>query len=213
MGYIPEGDILIHAGDCTMDIGKRSLREFLQWFQAQGHPIKMFIAGNHDGAFQKWPELARQMVKDEAPDVHYLEESGMEAMGKKFWGSPWTPTFYDWHFMADRGEAIAQHWAKIPKDTDVLITHGPPFGYLDKSNNWDSANGKRFEDCLGDRDLYQYAYGNGAYLDLHVWGHIHGSGGRQVKHWNDDGWPTLMVNASIMDEAYMPTHKPVVIDL
>ncbi len=53
--------------------------------------------------------------------------------GLKFYGSPWQPTFHNWAFNLDRGEEIKKVWDKIPNDTDVLITHGPPFGILDKT--------------------------------------------------------------------------------
>ena len=61
----------------------------------------------------------------------YLEDSGVVIDGLKFWGSPWTPEFFDWAFNARRGLQLFDKWQKIPLDTDVLITHGPPAGILD----------------------------------------------------------------------------------
>ncbi len=208
---IPDGDILVHAGDLTQDIGRADLRNFLKWFEAQPHKHKVFIAGNHDGALEKWPDLARQMIRETAPSCTYLQDSGCEIMGLKLWGMPYTPTFYNWFFMRDPGEAMARHCDMIPGDTDVLVTHGPPFGFLDKSNNWNSATGEKFKDCLGSRDLRDAMYRVRPLL--HVYGHIHGSGGRQTTYIDNDGHKTILVNASLMDEAYIPNHKPVVIDL
>ena len=56
-------------------------------------------------------------------------------MGYKFYGSPWSPTFYNWGFNADRGPDILKWWKKIPTETDILITHGPPHKILDKCMN------------------------------------------------------------------------------
>jgi hypothetical protein len=36
--------------------------------------------------------------------------------------------FYDWAFLKHRGDAINEIWKKIPKDVDILVTHGPPLG-------------------------------------------------------------------------------------
>jgi len=39
-----------------------------------------------------------------------------------------TPEFCEWGFMKARGEPIQEIWNKIPDQTDILITHGPPLG-------------------------------------------------------------------------------------
>lgn len=207
---VPAGDILIHAGDCTDDIGMAALREFLIWFEQQPCPEKILIAGNHDGAFEKWPDLARQMVKEYAPSVHYLQDSEVNIGGLTIWGSPYTPTFFDWYFMRDRGEKIRHHWDLIPDNVDVLVTHGPPFSQLDLSNHWNESTGRKWEDHLGCRDLWDAV--QRVKPQLHVFGHIHGSGGRRT-YTHDDGWRTEMVNASQVDEAYIPNRKPIVVEL
>ena len=189
---VPLGDILIHCGDCTNDLGQASLRNFLIWFDRQPHKLKLFIAGNHDGAFENWPQQAREMVKDVADSCVYLEDSGYEYEGIKFWGSPVTPSFCNWFFNRDRGQKIKCHWDKIPQGTDVLITHGPPNGILDKSG-FDNENAG-CEDLL---DAVQRIK-----PQIHCFGHIHHSyGAKQV-----DG--TVFVNASICDEGYKPTRQP-----
>ena len=64
----------------------------------------------------------------------YLEDSSCEVLGYKIWGSPWTPWFCDWGFNARRGEESKSHWDKIPNDTDIILTHGPPLGFGDKTD-------------------------------------------------------------------------------
>ncbi len=124
-------DVLIHCGDCTNDAGRANLRNFLQWFEKQDAPRKILIAGNHDWAFEKWSLLAKLMVKEVAPSVTYLEDDEVTIDGVKFYGSPITPTYFDWAFNRERGERIRRYWDMIPHDTNVLITHGPPKGILD----------------------------------------------------------------------------------
>lgn len=193
---VPKGDVLIHCGDATADIGQADLRRFLIWFEARPAPRKILIAGNHDGAFEKWPDLAQAMVKELAPSVTYLQDSGCEIEGIKFWGSPVSPRFCDWFFNRDRGPAIKRHWDMIPNDTDVLITHCPPFGILDLTNDGDKA---------GCRDLYEAI--NRVKPVLNCFGHIHRSYGT-MPYIHDDGWKTVCMNASICGEDYKPTRQP-----
>ena len=58
--------------------------------------------------------------------VHYLEDSGVEIAGTRWWGSPWQPEFNSWAFNLPRGEPLSEKWALIPDDVDVLVTHSPP---------------------------------------------------------------------------------------
>lgn len=210
-GYLPQtlphGDILIHAGDWTHDAGKAAVVDFLDWFQSQPHAIKIFIAGNHDLITERAPSVFRDLYKAHAPDCIYLEDSSTNACGLTFWGSPVSPRFFNWAWNRDRGEEIRKHWDLIPANVDVLVTHGPPFGLCDLSNNWNPATGKKFDDHLGCKDLYEAVLKTKPML--HVFGHIHGSGGKQDKIIHDDGNKTLFVNAGLMDESYIPNHKPV----
>lgn len=127
---LPGGECIVHAGDVS---GKGTIPEiqmFLDWFSSLNYTHKIFIAGNHDHLFEKDPSLAQSMV-DSYPGLTYLNDSGAEIEGIKFWGSPVTPYFYNWAFNR-YSDQIAQHWEMIPADVDFLITHGPPKGILDQ---------------------------------------------------------------------------------
>lgn len=50
---IPAGDILIHAGDFSRKGEKKELQQFYQAFNDLPHPIKLFIAGNHEITLDK----------------------------------------------------------------------------------------------------------------------------------------------------------------
>jgi hypothetical protein len=87
---VPDGDILIHAGDfMTYGNAPREIIDFNAWLGRQPHPNKIVIAGNHDRLFESHPNPARALVTNGI----YLEDSGVELEGLKFWGSPVQPPF------------------------------------------------------------------------------------------------------------------------
>ena len=218
-GTLPDGDVLVHAGDCT-NVGKpHEVKEFVEWFMnLKGFDTKIFIAGNHDFAFEehRYPynkgdyDWYYHLMNEEnlsQSDVVYLEDNSFiiesPEFGKpiKFWGSPWQPEFYNWAFNLPRmGEELEKYWSMIPEDTDVLITHGPPNGFGDYVNNWRQPI--RNVGC----ELLTFHVKRVKPL-LHVFGHIHeGYGMYTNEH-------TSFVNASICTERYIPSNKPVVIEL
>lgn len=127
---IPDCDLLLLGGDyCPISDFREDwyVRQFAPWLKMQGETKKVIgVAGNHDFVFQNDPIVLTEM------DWIYLEDSGYEWQGLKFWGSPWQPTFHNWAFNADESE-LEKYWSMIPDDTDVLLLHGPPHGYGDFS--------------------------------------------------------------------------------
>lgn len=195
MKEVPDGDVLVFAGDLMNDGWDWSdIERFNAWFSALPHKHKLAVAGNHDWLFEKNRDAAKGMLD---ASVTYLEDSGCEIDGFKFWGSPVQPTFGNWAFNVQRGGNIRRHWNLIPDDIDVLITHGPPLGYRD----WSHLGGPN----LGCADLRIAV--ERIKPQLHVFGHIHGGAGK------GSNGVTTFVNASFVNEAYRPTFAPTVIDL
>ena len=190
---IPDGDVLIHAGDATIAGTYDEVKTFANWLHSQPHKHKIFVAGNHDWLFQREPSIARSLFVGVA---HYLQDSSVEIEGVKFYGSPWQPEFCNWAFNLPRGLPLAKKWDLIPRDTDVLITHGPPYSVLDQSH----PKGEE----LGCGELLNAVVW--VRPQVHVFGHIHGGYGT-----HKDG--TLFVNASICDEAYHPVNAPIVFEV
>ena len=126
---VPDGDILIHAGDITRHGHLHELEDFNNWLGGQPHQHKIVIAGNHDWCFEATPNESRSTITN----AIYLQDESVTISGFKFYGSPWQPFFFDWAFNLQRGEEIADKWALIPNDVDVLVTHGPAYGILDKT--------------------------------------------------------------------------------
>ena len=186
------GDVLVHAGDVS-NVGKaHEIKQFLDWFSNTDFTHKVFIAGNHDFGFETHNDIAPEYKEK---GVHYLFDSEVVIDGVKFYGSPWQPEFYDWAFNLPRGEKLAEKWAKIPMDTDILITHGPAYGMLDYT-----IGGQQ----VGCQDLYHKIME--VQPKIHVCGHIHWAYGQK------NFFGIEFLNACVLNEKYIHENKPIVID-
>lgn len=195
---VPDGDILIHSGDFSNIGNPYEVADFLDWFSSHPHQYKIFIAGNHDLSFErKKTQAVNSLLFDLDLNIFYLQDSEVTIDGVKFYGTPWQPEFNDWAFNLPRGEKLIEKWNKIPLDTNVLITHGPAFGYLDYSIYSRTPVG--CEDLLNRIKEVK--------PQIHICGHIHdGYGVKYDKY-------TTYFNASICDESYKPTNTPWVVHI
>lgn len=183
---LPGGDLLIHSGDCSGSELEEAL-EFLDWFQGQNYRYLILVPGNHDSIFELIPELMEEECKKRS--IILLNDSGCEIEGIKVWGSPVQPWFCDWAFNRHRGADIQKHWDLIPKDTEILITHGPPHRIGDEIVKRDGSI-----EHVGCEDLYRSILQTE--VKLHVFGHVHeGSGCSYVEG-------RTFINASSIDERY-----------
>lgn len=201
--YIEPCDVLAIAGDICphfeRQVGGRGdifgqaqwlADEFSDWLD--GVPATEVVGcwGNHDWIGQKRPDLVPKHLR-----WHLLTDQGVEVLGLKVWGSPWQPHFRDWAFNAPpglEGEAfLAAKWAMIPRDTNILIVHGPPHGYGDVAPDGRPTGSLSLAACIADIQP-----------SLSVHGHIHC--GRGVARLGE----TIVVNASVLDEQYRMVHVP-----
>jgi Icc-related predicted phosphoesterase len=196
---LPGGDILIYAGD-LMNSGRNinDIKSFCEWFSSLDmYKHKVFIAGNHDRMFQNDYHGAMEIVNS-YDNITYLQDSGTEIEGIKIWGSPWQPWFYNWAFNLPRnGKELKEKWDLIPEDTDILITHGPAYGFVD------TVVGRRNEN-LGCELLIQRILE--VKPKFHVCGHIHTGYGVME---TDD---TTFINASVLNESYNYTQRPITLN-
>jgi Icc-related predicted phosphoesterase len=189
---VPDGDILIHAGDATLNGRLTAINEFNAWLGTLSHAHKIVVAGNHDWGFQRQPAQARALMTNAV----YLQDTTVTIEGLKIYGSPWQPWFYDWAFNLRRGSEIAARWELIPADTEVLVTHGPPYGFHDLT-----PQGR----AVGCQDLLRRI--EEIKPRLHIFGHIHNGYGMSMAS------GTTFINASICDEQYRPCNAPIVYDM
>lgn len=199
-GDLPGGDILIHAGD-FMNSGyhKKEVIEFLNWFSSiKGYDKKIFIAGNHDRILENDPTWSSLTIKD-YNNIIYLQDEGYsiydidDDSSVKLYGSPWQPAFYNWAFNLPRNcEEMKSKWDAIPTNTDILITHGPPFGYQDIPGGQSIRVG-----C----EMLRHRVDE-LRPKIHVFGHIHGANGY---YFNGH---THFFNASVLNERYSYANLP-----
>lgn len=197
MSAIPDGDVLIHAGDCTGNGSLPALDDFTRWFGAQPHQHKILIAGNHDFSFERYPEWSREMCEKQG--ITYLQGESVSIGALKFYGFPWQPIFRHMAFNAREGE-LRGRLKRVPDDTHVLVSHGPALNVLDY------IPAERVH--VGCRALAQ-RIDQLPHLKVHVCGHIHESYGFSARE--SDGMK--FANASICTERYKPTNPPIIIDL
>jgi Icc-related predicted phosphoesterase len=183
---VPYGDVLIHAGDFTyFNRAARVVEDFNAWLSELPHKHKIVIPGNHESRAggARWAERITAAT--------VLINGGIEIEGIRIWGSPNTPL--DWGaFGSSTADELAVLYGRIPLDTDILVTHGPPFGILDR----ESENGEP----QGCRELLTAV--RSIRPTLHVFGHIHQGYGR----FSDNN--TVYVNAALPGSEGRLTKKP-----
>lgn len=188
---IPPGDIIVHSGDLTEAGTKAETQNFLKWFSQLPHQHKILIAGNHDFYLEKKRDSLDSIIPE---NIYYLENSGISINNVNFWGSPYQPGNGGWAFNSHPGKEMQEHWKKIPANTDFLITHTPPFGFLDELDD---------KMHIGCEKLAQQV--QQLKLPYHIFGHNH----------NDYGIvrtkETVFINASSLDNRYRPINAPLVI--
>ncbi|KAF7440933.1 hypothetical protein PC9H_001282 [Pleurotus ostreatus] len=209
---IPSGDVLLHAGDLSSWGYTKHLRPTLDWLKSLPHPIKVIIAGNHDlcldgalrrefgagflGTVSALPdalEVAQSVVLgNDAKEagIIYLEHEACTVTSHsgrnwKIYGSPAAPEYAQGAFQYRTDAEAEEVHARIPEDTDILLTHTPPHKILDQTRKGINAGCKR----LAQRMTELHA------CRLHVFGHIHEATGAQVI--SDGAINRVAVNAAM----------------
>lgn len=191
---IPNGDVVICAGDFCNSGSLEDVIAFNGWFSRLPCRHKILVAGNHDVCFENNLAVAKTFLNK---NIIYLQDEAIEIEGVKFYGSPWQLPFMNWAFNLPEDE-LHKKFERIPDDVDILITHSPPYGILD------STPAKK---DLGSRALLEKVYK--VKPRYHVFGHIHHGYGKYV----DKTHNITFINASLLDEGYNFVNKPVVIEL
>jgi hypothetical protein len=181
---IPDGDILIHAGDLTNAGTISEIQTQIDWIDSLPHKYKIAIAGNHD----TYLDPRSRSTLDETDrtgslkwrGIRYLQHSSTTLAfqlknGSKtltVYGAPQIPLCggVEFAFQYPRGQDA---WSDtIPKGTDILVTHTPPKYH---------------------RDIYAPSLGCEWLLKevwkvrplLHIFGHVHAGAGREVVWWDE----------------------------
>jgi len=178
---IPDGDILIFAGDMSVCRTVQDVAGFNAFLKTLPHRYKVVVGGNHDHLLASSPDLARELLQD----AIYLQDEEVDIAGIKIYGAPWQPIFNTNAcdaFALPRGKVISEKWDMIPADTDILITHSPPSGIMDE----DGGVSHGCSDLLKVVQRIEPRF--------HVFGHIHNHNGMQTVA------KTTFVNCNVKDK-------------
>jgi calcineurin-like phosphoesterase family protein len=191
LGTLPDGDVLIHAGDALAYGTEKEFWPFSVWMAHQPHALKIYVPGNHDFFVEENLSLATRTLADGR--VHTLVDKALVWKGMRFYGSPWVPNLLGWAYYGNSAW-LTRKFGDIPGDTDVLVTHGPPNEFLD----WVDEGVH-----VGSPELQRRVAELAGQLKLHVFGHIH------------EGYGTYdhMVNAAVCNREYEPINAPIVVDI
>jgi Icc-related predicted phosphoesterase len=199
---IPDGDMLICAGDFSMRAKMHNVTEFARWFKAQPHQYKIIVPGNHD----MFCEGNISWCRTEFEPAVLLNHEEKEVAGYRVFGSPYSSAIHDpsdWSFdYPPGGRKSKELWDFIPSGIDILITHGPPKGILDLVRF--PAYGE--DPHVGDANLLENV--KRVLPRIHLFGHIHEGSGSYTA----DTWTTKFYNTCICDVRYDPTNPVTVID-
>ncbi len=176
IGRMPDADVIVHSGDFTHFGTDDECLKFLNWFIELPYKHKIFVVGNHDLCLYD-----ADNIENLPANVHFLQDRGATIDGVRFYGTGY------------------MHYAAIPADTQVLVTHEPPLGILDR------------EESLGIGE-----YGSGEILKqvfelpalrLHLFGHSHNNYGLCLKS------GIVFSNAALMAYDIKIEREPRVIEL
>lgn len=182
LGNMPAADIIIHSGDVSFAGTTKEVDDFIDWFGSLSYQYKIFIAGNHDYALEgKAAERIQQYLPE---NCFYLCDNGVKINGIQFWGIPF-------FFSPEDTRLDLRSTELIPDNTDILISHRPPYGILDESNN-------RKYGCNGLLEAVSRISPT-----YHLFGHIHDAYGIEKQN------HTTFVNAAVVDPTYKLVNNPI----
>lgn len=196
---VPDGDILIHAGDMTNAGSVADIQAQVNWLTTLPHKEIIVVCGNHDTYLD--PRTRQSLSEDERRGnvewgrIHYLQhrrlsltiesgrDSGMEGGESRpllssnrrirIYGAPQIPACGPMSVHAFQYPRAQDAWSEtVPEDTDILVTHTPPKWHLDLP----LPDGLGCEHLLREVERVKPA--------LHVFGHVHWGAGKTVVWWD-----------------------------
>lgn len=208
---IPECDLLLVGGDITpmwdhrLEFQADWLKTtFVDWLKKVPAEKIVGIAGNHDFILEENPDFGHSFP------WHYLHDKTLviPKWNLKIHGTPWTPRFGKWALMAP-DSTLMEKWDKIPSDVDILLSHGPMYGYADIVSGYSlTKRGWEHSTRVGSQTLRnKIDYGMFPNMKLFICGHIHEAHG--IYPVNDQ---LTVYNVSHMNDIYEPVNEPTVIE-
>ncbi|KAJ5545230.1 hypothetical protein N7461_007534 [Penicillium sp. DV-2018c] len=170
---VPDGDVLIHAGDLTQSGSFQELQNALDWLRALPHPHKIVVAGNHELLLDSAQDDGSSRAASERAqlnwgDIIYLEndETTIYCPNGRSTGVLILPNMATGPF--NTLEIGMYGLAQYQDGIDVLVTHSPPLGHLDL--------------LMGCPHLLRTLWR--VPPRLHVFGHVHEGAGTEMMLFN-----------------------------
>lgn len=195
---IPDCDILIHSGDFSIDGHPGEYEQFNNWLGKQKIPYKIVILGNHDLDHMMRDEHVDPLIesKKRLSNAIVLNSQFVEIEGIKIYGIPWF-WFNTWNFGYKDIRYEDTEDFTIPNDTDILVTHAPPFGMLDSQS--------------GSKKLFsEIALKNPKF---HLFGHIHEMYGCKKILWSNNKTTYCINSSSVQQDSSRIINRPTVIKI
>jgi Icc-related predicted phosphoesterase len=200
---VPSGDILVHSGDFSNNGTVEETIEFIGFMNSLNHKYKILVLGNHERGWDNGlgkglkERPNNNKIKDldlllKGTGIILLHDNSVTIEGIKFYGMPWNNLTKSAFGLPKKD--LKTVWENIPVDTQVLVTHIPPYGILDSNNG----------NHNGSKKLYERVKKLG--IPIHLFGHIHEQSNFLIKD------NTLFSNAALYSRD-QPQGKPVVINI
>lgn len=203
------GDILCVTGDfMSSGYNEEDVYSFIEWVKEQPYKIKVVISGNHDRFCESHEQLVKNIFGKYYDDgVRYIQDEMIDVEGLKIYGTPFQNFFCNWAFNIKDSDELSSIYKKIPEGLDILMTHCPPYDILDKSHrpNFHNLTG---ESPLGSKELKDRLDEMENPPKYHVFGHIHGDGGKVASIGE-----TIYINASVCNEDYRPVNDVITLEI
>lgn len=202
---VPDGDVLVHAGDLTNTGKYVELLHVVDWMKNLPHEHKLIVCGNHELEVSGDTQLVKDIFEKDG--IRVIHDEVVDIDGVKFYGQPRTPEFFDWGWMYRRGFEANQIWSGLPEGIDVVVCHGPPFGYGDVCPDYTNRHKGTSASLVHVGCAEQAQRLSEVKPSFVVCGHVHFSYGPHATPWG-----TVVVNSSICTERYEPSNRPPVIN-
>ena len=186
--------VLSHCGDfCDgFHVDEEDIFNIDRWLGEQDFDQIICVGGNHDFVAQERVAVGQTVFENAV----YLEHESVTFNGLKIFGSPWVPDLDGWAYFLDDDER-SEKWETIPTDTDILVTHTPPLGILDKPRSGYSVGCSYLRARIEELDS----------LRFHCFGHVHASYGQ----WDES--QITFYNATSVNSDYCMVNRPVIVEI
>lgn len=147
--FLPEGNILVHSGNFTVNGTDDEFTYFDSWLASVKdiYHYRVVCLGHRDvKRFGTEWDVMRALLPNA---THVLCNEEATILGIRFYGCPWHWGYtFNYTLKLTAPASAATRVNDIPEGVDVLITHGPAYSRLDRTVEGDNSGSRELLDCL-----------------------------------------------------------------